>query len=51
MIESYVDSLIYKKPIIWTNMSTGEKGIATTEQTLFDIQDCILFIRMELEND
>lgn len=48
-VDYFLDCLIENKPIEWTD-STGRKSISTTEETLLNIQDKALFIRIEIED-
>ena len=48
-VDYFLDCLVKNKPIEWTN-STGRKSISTTEETLLNIQDKALFIRIEIED-
>lgn len=45
-----LESLAENKPIEWTDTTTGIKRLATPQETLADLQDKTLFLRVELEN-
>ena len=44
-----LESLTENKPIEWTDTTTGIKRLATPQETLADLQDKALFLRVELE--
>ena len=48
-IDYFLESLIENKPITWTDTTTGIKRLATPQETLADLQDKALFLRLELE--
>ena len=48
-MDYFLESLTENKPIEWTNTTTGIKRSATPQETLADLQDKALFLRLELE--
>ena len=48
-MDYFLESLIENKPITWTDTTTGIKRLATPLETLTDLQDKALFLRLELE--
>lgn len=49
-MDYFLESLTENKPIEWTYTTTGIKRLATPQETLADLQDKTLFLRVELEN-
>ena len=48
-MDYFLESLTGNKPITWTDTTTGIKRLATPQETLTDLQDKALFLRVELE--
>ena len=49
-MDYFLESLTENKPIEWADTTTGIKRLATPQETLADLQDKTLFLRVELEN-
>ena len=48
-MDYFLESLTGNKPITWTDTTTGIKRLSTPQETLTDLQDKALFLRLELE--
>lgn len=48
-IQNYIDSVREGKEIYWTNPITGQSKLATNDDHLTYIQDCILIVSMDVE--
>lgn len=48
-VQSYIDSVREGKAIYWTNPITGQSKLATNDDHLSYVQDCILNISMDVE--
>ncbi|MDO4430322.1 MAG: hypothetical protein Q4B95_03360 [Lonepinella koalarum] len=48
-VQSYIDSVREGKAIYWTNPITGQSKLATNDDHLDYIQDCILNISIDVD--